>query len=382
MCDRSERASFTNGFMRDLPHQLITALRCSRACVGFRCVVPSVGEVVPDRKRPRDPAVLAADHFAQPDLLFLQVPDVFAQRPERPTRQPSGLRRDLLAHRVDGLPAVFHHVKAVEADARPGKTLARCGDEGGRHVHGGLLHLLRLQAAPKRLLFEFREGLPVLPRGEEKQARDLGAARSARGFMPVDLKERGAVFVALGDGGFIHAEAFALFPIGLVPRLPHAAADEMPDAILADPALLANLGDGQDPGHGQEERPHQQREPAVGPCPWNGGVPDVSHRGLDARHPRLDGGAVLEEAEVLPGALHGVVDGAKLTGIGIREAAAGLEVDDEFKGSCGGIEGMEMGWKTSGMVDFVAISGHSGSVNPLHAVVQLLVPPHAMLSLA
>ena len=48
---------------------------------------------------------------------------------------------------------------------------------------------------------------------------------------------------------------------------------------------------------------------------------------------------MLEETEVLPGAPHGVVDGAKLTGIGIREAAAGLEVDDEFKGSRGGIEG-------------------------------------------
>jgi len=31
MCDRSERASFTNGFIRDLAHQLITALRCSLA---------------------------------------------------------------------------------------------------------------------------------------------------------------------------------------------------------------------------------------------------------------------------------------------------------------------------------------------------------------
>ena len=47
---------------------------------------------------------------------------------------------------------------------------------------------------------------------------------------------------------------------------------------------------------------------------------------------------MLEEAEMLPGALHGVVDGAELGGVGIREAAAGLEVDDEFEGSCGGIE--------------------------------------------
>lgn len=46
------------------------------------------------------------------------------------------------------------------------------------------------------------------------------------------------------------------------------------------------------------------------------------------------------------------------------------------------LEGMEMGWKTSGIVDFVGISGHSGSVNPLHAVVQLFMLPHVPLSLA
>lgn len=36
-------------------------------CVGFRRVVPGVGEVVADREHPRDPAVLAADFLAQRD---------------------------------------------------------------------------------------------------------------------------------------------------------------------------------------------------------------------------------------------------------------------------------------------------------------------------
>ncbi len=43
------------------------------------------------------------------------------------------------------------------------------------------------------------------------------------------------------------------------------------------------------------------------------------------------GGAVLEEVEVLPSALDGVVHRAGLTGFRIDETAAGFEVDDEFE---------------------------------------------------
>ena len=73
---------------------------------------------------------------------------------------------------------------------------------------------------------------------------------------------------------------------------------------------------------------------------------------------------MLEEAEVLPGALHGVVDGAKLTGIGIREATAGVKVDDEFKGSCGGIEGGGNDFPGSGKPKRLreeVIGGHAGA---------------------
>lgn len=120
----------------------------------------------------------------------------------------------------------------------------------------------------------------------------------------------------LAGGGLVHAEAFEGFPIALFPCLIHTAADEVPDAILAYFGLFANLGDGQDFCHGEKESLHEESEAAVGLCPWDGGGFHLSGRSLDARHARPDGGAVLEETQVLPAALNGVVNGAKCGGLG------------------------------------------------------------------
>ena len=55
-----------------------------------------------------------------------------------------------------------------------------------------------------------------------------------------------------------------------------------------------------------------------------------AHR-LDAWNPCSDRGPVLEEPQVFPTALNGVVDRTKLTSFGIGEASSALEIDVEFK---------------------------------------------------
>ena len=109
----------------------------------------------------------------------------------------------------------------------------------------------------------------------------------------------------------------------------------MPDAILADFTLLADLGDGQDLGQHEEVCLHEQGEPAAGPRPWQSDVFDGSGGGDDPRHSGTQGGGVLEKIEVLPGALHGIVNGTKVGGIRvrirIRETAAGFKIEDKLE---------------------------------------------------
>lgn len=75
----------------------------------------------------------------------------------------------------------------------------------------------------------------------------------------------------------------------------------MPEAVLAYPALFVHLDDGQDFGHGEEESLHDSVIPPEGLAHGSAAFLTFPSGVLIARHPRLDGGAVLEEAEMLPG---------------------------------------------------------------------------------
>ena len=231
-------------------------------------------------------------------------------------------------------------MEAVEAEARLREVCARPGDERLGHIHGDLPNQRRIDAPLFELGNERVERLLVLARLEEKQPRNPRRAFAPLGFSPVDLEECGAVAVAFAAGYLVHAEAFESAPIGHFPSLFHPAADQMPDPVLADFGLLAHFGYGHDFGEQEKVSLHQQGEAAAGSCPWKGSVLDRATRRLDAWDTCPQGGGVLEEIEMLPGALHRIVNRPEFTGVrvGIGKAAAGDEIDDEFEGFGCGIE--------------------------------------------
>ena len=221
------------------------------AGVGLVAVVPGVCEEVPDREGAGDLGMLAADAFAQFELLGFEVIHVPAKRPQRAARQAAGLTSDLLAGGVECLAAELHDVKAVEADPRLGKVFAGSGDEGFGHVDGDFLDLRGIDLAAGEFGGELVEGALILAGCEDEQARDLRATAAAGGFLAGDFEECGAVFVAFAGGCLIDTEALERTPVGLFPDLIDAAADEAPDAVLADLALCGGFGDGQDFDKGQ-----------------------------------------------------------------------------------------------------------------------------------
>ena len=310
-------------------------------------VVPSVCEEVPNGEGAGDLRMLAADAFAQFELLGLEVLHVPAKRPECAARQAAGLTGDLLAGGVEGLAAELHDMEAVEADSRIGKVFTGTGDEGFGHVDGDFLDLGGIDLAPGEFGGELVEGGAVLAGCEEEQPRNLGSAAATRGFLAGDFEEGGAVLVAFAGGCLIDAETFERTPVSLFPNLIDAAADEVPDAVLADLALRGDLGDGEDFGEGKQVGFHEQGESALRPGPRKFGVANLARGRLDARHAGTQGGAVFEEMKVLPGSLDGVVYRAGLAGLRVGETAARLEVNDEFEGLCLGIEvsGNDLPWR-------------------------------------
>ena len=132
-------------------------------------------------------------------------------------------------------------------------------------------------------------------------------------------------------GSFIDAEALTAAPALFFPCFLDSSAGEMPDAILTNSGLPGAFRYREDPRESQQVSFHQQRKSALrfGPRHLHG--LNRTRRSLDAWHAGSNRRAMLEEAEVLPTALHGVVDRAQFVGFRIGEACSTLEVDDEFE---------------------------------------------------
>lgn len=102
------------------------------------------------------------------------------------------------------------------------------------------------------------------------------------------------------------------------------------------------------PGHGpdrhgrnqgHEQRLEQQGEAAVGSCPGHVGLPDAARVAADPRYASVQISLMLEEVEMAPRHLLGVVGGA-VRGATVRtgEAAARREVDVDVEPVCLGVE--------------------------------------------
>ena len=88
-----------------------------------------------------------------------------------------------------------------------------------------------------------------------------------------------------------------------------------------------------------EERFHEQGEAALGPGPWHLDLLDAATlAAIDAGHKGVHVALELEEVEVPPGALEGVVDGAGLAGVRMGKAAAGREIQINVQTARLGVE--------------------------------------------
>ena len=86
--------------------------------------------------------------------------------------------------------------------------------------------------------------------------------------------------------------------------------------------------------HGERhgEAFEQQREAGARPCPWNSDEADAAFGAGDARRAGGQKRLMLEEVEVSPGLLDGVVHPASVrVALGTIEAAAGLEVEPDIE---------------------------------------------------
>ena len=111
--------------------------------------------------------------------------------------------------------------------------------------------------------------------------------------------------------------------VGARPRLVHIVVQHAPQPGVV---LAHHPGHGVDRhggDHGHQQRLEQQGEAAVGPCPGHVDLLDAALVAADARHAGVQVGLVLEEVEMAPGHLLGVV-GRAVGGAAVRagEAAA------------------------------------------------------------
>ena len=109
-----------------------------------------------------------ANTLPQCQSFFTEVRRISAQRPHRPPGQRPRLADNFLAHRVNGVPAKFHHMEAVEAEACLREVFARPGDERLGHIHGDLPNPRRIDVPLFELGNERVKRRLVLARREEK----------------------------------------------------------------------------------------------------------------------------------------------------------------------------------------------------------------------
>jgi len=301
-------------------------------------IVPRVGKELLDGKGSRYLAMFLADLLSKFSLAFLEVFRISAQRPHGSPWQAATLARGFLADLIERLATKLHNVEAVEAKLRISEMLSGCCYKRFGHVQGNFVDPCGWHSALLELGGEFHEGFLALAWSEEQQPDGFGSAMAAMRLLAGDFQEYRAVFVALAGGSFIYTEALQGAPISLLPRLIDPAADQKPDAILADAGLPRDLGNREKLGHHQQMGFHQLGEPAIGPRPRHLEVFDRSRRGLMQGTRARIVVRFSKKPRVFPALLNGVVNGTELAGIGIGKACATLEINNEFQGLGGGNE--------------------------------------------
>ena len=153
----------------------------------------------------------------------------------------------------------------------------------------------------------------------------LGDERDAAG---VDVDNQSNVVMAALCSGLVDAHAFDFGQVHACDGRVDVMEDDAPQALVGDlEEALGGDGDGHvhDERHGK--RLKHQREAGVLARPWHLDLTHAARLAGDARRTRGEESLMLEEVEMPPRLLDGVVDGAALNlAFGTREARARLEV--------------------------------------------------------
>ena len=224
---------------------------------------------------------------------------------------------------VDGLVDDLDDVELVESDFGLGQAGGGAGDEGLAHVDTHLGDRLGAAAVGCEVGGEGFDGAGVLALGGKQHA------------MLVEIDEQADVVVAAARRGLIEGDTSDLGEIGLGTGVVDVGVEDAPQPGVV---FAGDAGDGCDRHrreHGHDQGLEQQGEAAAGPRPRHGDLLDAARRAGDARHEGVQVGLVLEEVEMAPGHLFGVIgvatrSGAHRTGEGA--AAREIEPDVELAG--------------------------------------------------
>jgi hypothetical protein len=232
------------------------------------------------------------------------------------------------AHLVDGVVDELDGVELVEGDLGLGEVVIDPLDEGRTHVDADLLDAGGITVVGFEVVGELGNGVGILAIGDEEDTASI------------DIDEERDVVVPTPRGSFVDGDAADVAVVGPLARLLHPVMQDAPELGVV---LLDEAGSGSD-GHGRHQRHgkrlEQQREAGAGPGPRHRNLLDAAVRAGDARGARVQERLMLEEVEMPPGLLHGVVRRAVgLGAVGARKAATCREVDLDVEAALLGVEG-------------------------------------------
>ena len=203
----------------------------------------------------------------------------------------------LAADLVDGFVDQLDDMELVEGDRGPWNMLAEPGTVAGGHVDADIANLLGAGAVGLEIVGELRHDLGFSPFAGKQQTRR------------VEVVKQADVVVSAPCGGFVDTDRDGAGEVLLRACLIDVVIQGSPDTHIADAEQLSDLTHRHRLAHRHEQRLHQQCEPAVGTCPR---YLDLGGFGASiaayAGNRSMNIGLILEEIEMAPGTLPGIVD--------------------------------------------------------------------------
>ena len=228
---------------------------------------------------------------------------------------------------VDGVADELHDVEAVECDLGLGEIVGDAGDEGRAHVDRGLLDAGGIAAVRLDMIRKLTDDIGAATVGDEHDAS------------VVDVGDDGDVVLSALCRGLIDGDACDAGEIHARDGRADVVEDDAPQTFVGDLEEARGDGDGHMDGERHGEALEQQREAGAGPCPRHGDEAHAALRAVDAWRARGEDRLVLEEVEMAPLLLDGVVHGATArVALRAAEAAACLEVERDIEAPLGGVE--------------------------------------------